>query len=185
METQKYAFIMNSEALTPDTYFGTLDTEGLAASFFGVHSIHMAKDTAKRLAEEGYGRIDLCGDFNVNAGEAVRIAVGGKARVSVMKYFPEEQEKLEGSSSLAKYGIIVMGAGFAGKPGRLVMPSDEFTATICGAGSAEEAMEAAEALVAEGIDFIELSSDFDAELARKIILRIAGKIAVGFAGNAE
>ena len=182
MAAFKYAFIMNSQALTPETYHGILRSESIEAAFYGVNSLDMVKDMAKRLAETGVEAIDLCGDFDEASAKEVQEAAGGQTVISCMKYLPAELKKLESLESMANYGIIIIDEGFLGRPGRLVLPSDEFTTFIAGAGSLGEAAEAAAALAAEGIDFIELCSGFDEEMAGVIIERLGGRVPVGFAG---
>ncbi len=182
MATSKYAFIMNSEALTPAVYNGMLLSAEAEACFYAVHSLEMAAETAAGLAAEGVSVIDLCGDYDEAAAGIVQEAVGEQTRVCHMKYLPEELKKLEALESMIHYGIIIMNKSFKNQPARLVMESDEFTTYVAATGSIEEAGAAAAAFVAEGVDFIELSSDFDEQAARTIIGKIEGKVPVGFAG---
>ena len=182
MSLVKYAFIMNSQTLTPDFYTGTTQSDSFLASFYAVNSFEMAKKTAAKLANEGYAFIDLCGDYDEAAANAIQKFAGEKTEVAYMKYFPEEMEKMQELESLFDYGIIIIHESFNPEVNHLLLKSDEFMTHIVAVSNLEQACQAAQKFKTEGIDFIELCSDFTAEMAKKIIESVDGQIPVGFAG---
>jgi hypothetical protein len=183
MTIMNYAFIMNSQALTPKTYHGKFQSSDRESAFYGVNTFEMAKDFAKELAIKGVERIDLCGDFDERAAKEIQKATGRDTHVAWMNYFPEEVKKVEALESLDHFGFIILDQGAKEGTTKLVMKSAEFTTHIVSADNLANAREAAQKLVEEGIDFIELSSDFDAAMARTIIEKIDGKVPIGFAGK--
>lgn len=178
-----YAFIMNSKSLTPEIYAGSIKSETFNACFYGVNSMKMAANTVQKLASEGFGHIDLCGDFDEAAAEEMQALAGEQTKISNMKYFPEELEKLESLDDMGKYGIIIIDNSFRPDIRNLVMKSDEFDTHIAAVKDLDHACHAAQILVSEGINFIELSSGFNADMTKIIIEKIGGKVPVGFAGK--
>ena len=179
----KYAFIMNSGTLNPETYSTTYENEGSTYYFTAVHGMKMTREVAKKLADEGYDMIDLCGDYNEEKTEEVRKVTEGKIKVNFAKYSDEDTKKFDMLESTSKYGIIVQ--NFAKGEGlfRLELESEEFNTYIAIAGSEEIAAKAAFIMVEEGINFIELCGYFDEAKAAVIGKAINHEVPIGYCGN--
>lgn len=178
----KYAFIMNSRTLNPENYSVVYENEGNLYYFTAVHGMKMARELAKKLADEGYGLINLCGNFNEEKTEEIRKASEGKPRVCYAKYTEEEQAKFNALTDSSKYGIIVLGFDPVKDLVRLVLESDEYNTYIAIVAKEEMAMQEAKNMVSEGIHFIELCSYYDLERAEKVIEAIDHKIPIGYCG---
>lgn len=183
MSTTNYAFIMNSENLYPAICSGELFTGEFHAKIVAVHSMEMAKEEANRFSQEGYAAIDLCGDFDEAAAAEISQVAGESVVVSFMTYLPAELEKLSALSSMNHYGILLLHPSFIGQKDRFVLKSLEFDTYVIGAGSLDEAKILIRELVEDGIDFIELASQFTKDMANELIAELGGKVPVGFAGK--
>ncbi|HML36418.1 MAG TPA: DUF6506 family protein [Bacillota bacterium] len=179
----RYAFIMNSGHFTPEDYSVRYEDEGSQYYFAAVHSMDMTRDLARTLAAEGYGIIDLCGDFDEAKAEETAAASGGKIEVNYAKYTKEELEKFEALASIARYGIIVMGFDFSKTAVRLELTGDEFNTYISIVDSEETAANEAKKMAADGINFIELCGYFDLEKADRIMKAVDYKVPVGYCGK--
>lgn len=178
-----YAFIVNSEGLTPEDYSWNYENDEMKFKFFATSGMDMTKKYAKKLADEGFEYIDLCGDFDADMAKEVEMATDGKIEVNYAKYFDEEIKKLEKLPSLGEYGIIINAPGLPeGSTKTQKLVGAEFNTTIVFVGDDEMAKAAAESLVDEGIAFIELCSYFDELKAIEIINAIKGRVPVGYAG---
>lgn len=179
----KYAFIMNSKSLTPENYSSSYENEGNTYYFTAVHGMKMTREVAKRLADEGYEMIDLCGDYNEEKTEDIRKTTEGKIKVNFAKYSDVDTKKFDALESTSKFGIIVQ--NFTQSEGlfRLELESEEFNTYIAIAGSEQIAAKAAIVMVEEGINFIELCGYFDAAKAAAIAKAINHEVPIGYCGN--
>ena len=179
----KYAFIMNSASLNPESYSVTYYNEGNQYYFTAVHGMKMTRELAKKLADDGYELMDLCGDFNEEKTEAVKEAAEGKIRVNYAKYSEEDTAKFDALESTSKYGVIVLGFDLTEDLVRLELTSEEYNTYISIAAQEETAALEAKKMVAEGINFIELCGYFDSEKAEKIAEAIGHQVPIGYCGN--
>lgn len=179
----KYAFIMNSGHFTPEDYSVLYEDGGSQYYFAAVHSMDMTLELARRLAAEGYGMIDLCGDFDEEKAEEVAIASGGTIKVNYAKYTKEELERFEALASIARYGIIVKGFDFSKTAVRLELTGDEFNTYIAIVDREETAASEAKKMAADGIDFIELCGYFNLERADQVMKAVEYKVPVGYCGK--
>lgn len=179
----KYAFIMNSATLNPDSYAVLYENEGNQYYFAAAHGMKMTRELVKKLADDGYELINLCGDYNEEKTEEIKKASGGKTRVCYAKYTEEQQAKFNALTDSNKYGIIVLGFDPVKDLVRLELESDEYNTYIAIIGREEMAMEVAKKMVSEGIHFIELCSYYDLEKAEKVIEAIDHKIPIGYCGD--
>lgn len=175
-----YAFIVNSENLSPKEYSGEYNNKEFSFYIAATSNLQMAKDLAKNLAKECFDLIDLCGDFD--ASDANKIASVSGIEVCYAKYMPEEIGKLKTTSDLSEYGVIVMGDDIQDEVVKIDLESDEFNTRVRIVGSDEDAKKAAVELVDGGISFIELCSYFDVKKTNDIIKAIDGKVPVGYCG---
>lgn len=178
-----FAFIVNSEGLTPEDYYWNYENEEFKFKFFATSNMEMTKKYAKKLADDGYENIDLCGDFNDDMAKEVAGATDGRINVMYAKYFDNELEKLERLPELGEYGIIINAGGIPeGTTITEKIIGSEFNTTIVLVPDDKMAEAAAQSLVDEGIDFIELCSYFDSQKAEDIINAIKGRVPVGYCG---
>ena len=76
--------------------------------------------------------------------------------------------------ALTKFGFIVTGGSFVQYQG-----TDQFSMKVVGVGNASEGPEVAKAMVAEGIQLIELCGGFSPVWAGKVIEAVEYKVPVG------
>ncbi len=178
-----YAFIVNSEGQSPEDYSWNYNNKEMKFKFFATSGMEMTKKYAKKIADEGFEYIDLCGDFDANMAKEVVKATGGRIEVEYAKYFDSEMKKLGNLPKMDEYGIIIMAEGLTqGTTKKEKVVGAEFNTTIVMVDSDEMAAAAAQGLVDGGIDFIELCSYFNEIKAGEIIDAIDGKVPVGYCG---
>jgi len=178
----KYAFIMNSGTLNPESYSVVYEDAGNQYFFTGVHGMKMTRELAKKLADDSYELIDLCGDFNEEKTEEIRKASEGKIKVNYAKYTEEELTKLNALPSTGKFGIIVLGFDLSKDVVNLELTSDEYNTYIAIVAKEELAAHEAQRMVAEGINFIELCGYFHSERAAVVAEAIGHKVPLGYCG---
>lgn len=84
--------------------------------------------------------------------------------------------------ALTKFGFIVTGAALDPSHHRVVMKSPAFEMIAVGVTRAEEGIAVAQALVAQGVQLLELCGGFGPVWTAKIIAAIDGAIPVGSVG---
>jgi len=178
----KYAFIMNSATQNPDSYSVLYEDAGNQYYFAAVHGMKMSRELAKKLADDGYELIDLCGDYNEEKTEDIRTSSEGKIKVNYAKYTEEEIARFNALKDISKYGIIVLGFDLSKDLVRLKLESEEFNTDIAIVAKEETAVLEAKKMVADGICFIELCGYFDEEKAVVVAEAIGHKVPLGFCG---
>lgn len=178
----KYAFIMNSGTLNPETYSTLYEDRKNQYYFAAVHGMAMTRELAKKLAGEGYDFIDLCGDYDGEKAEDIKKAADGNVQVCYAKYSEEELAKFNALPANDRYGIIVLGFDMTGDPVWLTLESDEYNTWIALVADEETAALEAKKMVEHGIHFIELCGYFTAPKAEKIMEAIDRKVPVGYCG---
>lgn len=178
----KYAFIMNSRTLNPESYSVRYEDGENQYYFTAVHGMKMTREVARKLSDEGYGLIDLCGNYNEEKADEIRKVSEGKVIVNYAKYTEEELAKLEALDSMGKFGIIVLGFDLSKDVVKLELTSDEFNTYITIVAKEEISSFEAQRMVAEGIDFIELCGYFNAEKAAVVAEAIGHKVPLGYCG---
>lgn len=179
----KYAFIMNSGTLSPETYSVLYEDEGNHYFFTAVHGMDMAQALAKQLADDGFEMIDLCGDYDAEKAEDIIKASDGKIKVNYAKYSEEELAKFNALPVNDRYGIIVLGFGLSKDSVRLELQSNEYNTYISIVAKEEMAALEAKRMAEDGIHFIELCSYFDAEKAGIVMNAIELRVPLGYCGN--
>ncbi|MDO8380597.1 DUF6506 family protein [Phenylobacterium sp.] len=84
--------------------------------------------------------------------------------------------------ALSKFGFIVTGAGFAPVGERAVLATDRFKMIAVGVPSPGDAVAVAVALVAEGVQLLELCGGFGPVWTAEVIKAIGGQVPVGAVG---
>lgn len=177
----KYAFIENVPGSSPETYSFTYENEASYSLVTGTSSFEMTEELTRKLDEEGYDLIDLCGDFDDEAMEALLKVVKGGMRITHADYLPEELEKIEALDSLKEYGIVAVMAGVE-ETQTFELKGEECNTYVRFTKDLEAAKAAAKELVEKGVYFIELCSYFDKEKTQEVIDAIGGKVPVGSCG---
>jgi RecA/RadA recombinase len=179
----KYAFIMNSGTLDPETYSKLYEDRSNRYYFAATHGMEMTRELAKQLADDNYDFIDLCGDFDEEKAADIKKAADGKVQVNFAKYSKEQLEKFNALPSLERYGIIVLGFDMKGDTARLTLESSEYNTYVSIVPDEEAAAREAGKMAEEGICFIELCGYFTAPKAEKILEAIDYKVPIGYCGN--
>lgn len=84
--------------------------------------------------------------------------------------------------ALSKFGFIVTGSGLDPKKNRMSMRSDSFEMIAVGVSTASQGIDVAKAMVAEGVQLIELCGGFGPVWTGKVIDAIDGAIPIGSVG---
>lgn len=176
----KFAFFVNSETLTPENYKKELHGEGFEGLVCGVNSLELACETAKKLAEEGFEEIDLCGDFDAEKAKTIQGFAGDKIEVWHETFTKPEEEKFEKLTQLNPWGIIIHVGSKWEKDSYTVLKSAECDTYIACVDGMDETFEAAKRMVADGVTFIEICSYYNEEMCNQIVESIGGAIPIGF-----
>lgn len=179
----KYAFILNSENLTPETYSLVYKNEEFYCKIVAVNSMEMCFDLANKLADDGVELIDLCGDFDAEKAQAIKDATGGRLDVCHAKYTEKELARVEALPALDEYGIIVNAPGVLDKPVKMELKSDECNTYVAFVANEEMANDVANEMAEGDAVFIELCSYFTKEKTEKLAKAIDYKIPVGYCGE--
>ena len=178
----KFAFIANIAGITPETYSAAFETEEAYNLIAGVDGMDAAKEYVKKLADEGYDLINLCGDFDEEITEELRGIAGETVEIQHADYSAEELAKLEKLESFKNYGIIIIDSSIDEAHEELLQ-SEACDAKVVFVNSIDMAKEAGKKLVDEGADFIELCSWFDKEKMEELVEATENKVPVGTCGQ--
>ncbi|MEG1930748.1 MAG: DUF6506 family protein, partial [Anaerovorax sp.] len=121
----KYAFFLDSETLTPENYGKELKGDGFEGVVYGINSLELACETAKKLADQGFDEIDLCGAFDGEKAKIIKEFAGGKMEVWYETYTAPEEEKFNKLSKLNPWGIIIHVGAKWGKDAYTLLKSEE------------------------------------------------------------
>jgi 2-keto-3-deoxy-6-phosphogluconate aldolase len=81
--------------------------------------------------------------------------------------------------ALRRFGFIVKGAGYEPATHTVKLASPQITTTMVGVSRPEDAPAVAQAMVADGVQLIELCGGFGPRWTARVIEAIAGKVPVG------
>lgn len=177
----KFAFLMNMPGETPKTCYGEYNNKESHSRIVGIER-DAADEYMKKLVEEGFAIVDLCGDFTDEDLERLTKASSGKIRISRAKFLPAELEKMDKLESLFEYGLIVYMSGVE-KTEWVEILNRQGNTYVAFVKDMDSAMAAAGELVKKGVAFMELCSWFDGEKTKKVIDAIAGAAPVGTCGE--
>lgn len=180
----KFAFFCNSTTLTPENYCKELSGTDFKGRVYGVNSLEVACSAAKRLADEGFDEIDLCGDFDEAMALEIKKSAGSNVEIWYERYFDSEREKLEALSTLNPWGIIIEVGESWEKDRYSILKSEECDTYIACVNGMEDAIRAAEQMVRDGVTFIELCSYYDEEKTKQLIEGIGGAVPIGYPAQA-
>ena len=179
---ERYALLINVPGESPATYSAVYETETTHDRYLGTGDMEMAAAVMEELAAEGFGMVNLCGDFD---DETVKkfIELGkNKVRVRAARYFPSEMAKLGELTSMSEYGFISQLPNLS-RIERLELTSATCNTHVFLVPDLAAACEAAAELVKNGADLIELCSWFNDEKTRTVIDAIRGAVPVGSCGS--
>lgn len=181
MKKEKYAFIMMSATMTPEEYTVVHENEYDYSLLAAVKSSKMAGEFAKKIADEGIVKIDLCGAFNDKTAQKVKDYAGEAVDIRYARYKGDDGKRVDELESLDEYGIILMDSSLK-ETEWIYKKNEEFNTSIAFVNSLDSACSAAKRMVEEGIVFIEMCRWFDEEKATTLIETIANAVPVGFCG---
>ena len=177
----KYAFIEEAEGASPENYSFTYENSESCSFVAGVNDMDMAEELVKKLDQEGYELIDLCGAFDDERAQRRRKAVKGDMEILHVNYFPEEQKKLDALDSFKEFGVVIVMDGVEDTQ-KFELRNEECNTYVRFTKDLEAAKAAAKELTDQGVYFIEICSYFDEEKTRAIIDAVGGKVPVGSCG---
>lgn len=180
----KFAFIANVAGVTPETYSTVYETAGNYALVAGVDGMDAAKDYVKKLADEGFDLINLCGDFNDEITAEIQEIAGENIRIRHADYTVDEAVKLDFLDSFRYYGIIIM-LDDVEKIHEEVLRSEECDAHIMFVKDMRQARNAARKLLEKRMNFIELCSWFDRLRLDSIVEATDNRLPVGTCGELD
>lgn len=175
----KYCFMMIGEGLSPENCTGSFASDTFEVNVYGVETDDAACEVAKKEVDNGVELIELCGDFDQEKAQKISAAIDNRADVRFVNYDNEELIKLKTMTSDENYAFIIMVDGF--NPGMHQIALLDGTTKIIGVSNLEQACEQAKQLAGCDIDFIELCSAFDCDMAAEVIAAVNGKVPVGYA----
>ncbi len=103
-------------------------------------------------------------------------------KIGVVPFEPRISRKADSRMALTKFGFIVTGAQLDPQKNRVVMESPAFTMIAVGVERAEQGVDVAKKLVAEGVQLIELCGGFGPTWTAKVIAAVESKVPVGSVG---
>ncbi len=176
----KYAFLINSKTLTPETYSREFVGKNFHGYICAVNSFKKACEIAGKLADEGFQEIDLCGDYGLEKAKVIKDSLGSRVKIFYEIYEDGEEDKFEALSSLNPWGVIINVGETWERDRYFLLQSSEFDTHVACVKDLEEALQAARQMQKNGVAFIELCGYFDKEKRDQIISAIEGKMPVGY-----
>lgn len=93
MEMKKWAMVIMNPGYDPDKDTARLDLEQIETHILTVRNPGEAVALAKRLGEEGFGSIEVCGAFGEELAKKMYEATGNKVPVGYVATPPDQFEK--------------------------------------------------------------------------------------------
>lgn len=90
---KKYAMMLMNEAFTLESF--QINVPGIEHHVFTVRSSQQAIDLVVRLAEEGFGAIEVCGAFGEDLAKSMHEATNRKVFIGYIKYPSQQEEALQ------------------------------------------------------------------------------------------
>lgn len=177
----KFAFLVHMPGESPETYGAEYENGACRIRVAGVEK-SAAAGYARKLAEEGFSVIDLCGDFTEEEARDMGGSLPEGTSVRPARYGKEQEAKLDALPDMKEYGILIHGEGLS-EPVDLSIEHPECNTRIAVVSGLEAAEAAAGRMAAGGIRFIELCSWFDREKTASVIRAAGGAVPVGSCGE--
>lgn len=177
----KFAFIINVPGQSPETFCGTYENAESYNMIIGTGDMDQAREWVGKLAGEGYGIFNLCGDFDDEITRELQDIAGPDAKVKNARYLPEELAKVEALAEFSRFGIVVQMKGVE-ELTEVEVKCDDFYTKAIFVKDQQQAVEASKKLADEGAHDIELCSWFDRAKTEEIIEAIGARVPVGTCG---
>lgn len=177
----QFALIINVPGASMGSCSKVYENNESYNEFIGSGSMDMAALIVKSLADRGIEEIDLCGAFDNQETKKLIDIAQGRIEIFNAKYFPLELQKVKEMTSFKKYGFISITKGIEAMHS-IELPGEKRSNHIVLVKDLDMACQAANKLLEDGVDLIELCSWFDNEKTQKIISSIDGKLPVGSCG---
>lgn len=178
----KFAFLINTPGQTPDTYSKVYENAESYNLVAGTPDMDAAKDFVKKLADDGYTLLNLCGDFDDEITAQMQELAGPDVKIRHADYLPEQLAKVEALPEFSRYGIVIVMRGVE-TPEDVIIDSPELYTHAIFVKDQEQANAAAKKLADEGMHDIELCSWFDKERTESVIEAVGGSCPVGTCGE--
>lgn len=178
----KFAFIANVEGVTPETYSTVYETEDSYNLVAGVDGMDAAREYIRKLAEDGFELINLCGDFGDEITAEMQEIAGPDVEIRNARYTIDELIKLNHLNSFRDYGIIII-VEDTEKPHEVVLRSDSCDTRIIFVKDMRQAKRAGKRLIEKRVNFIELCSWFDILRLDPIVAATENRVPVGTCGE--
>jgi len=94
MSKPKWAHIVMNEGYDPERHRARFDTEIREGHMLTVRNPAEAVELAKKLADEGFGAIEVCGAFGPELAKEMYEATGRRVPVSYVVAAPDELEQV-------------------------------------------------------------------------------------------
>lgn len=177
----QFALIINVPGASLGTCSKVYENKESHNEFIGSGSMDMAALIVKSLADQGIEEIDLCGAFDDQETKRLIDIAQSKIEIFNAKYSPEENCKVKEMTSFKKYGFISITKGIQAMHS-IELPGEKRSNHIVLVKDLDMACQAANMLLGDGVDLIELCSWFDNDKTQKVISSIDGKLPVGSCG---
>ena len=177
----KFAMIIHVPNESEDTYSKVYSNHGAHELYAGVSDNEMAIELLKRLFDEGYNHINLCGYFDEDTLNIMRKMAGPDVKIQGAKYLPSEEKKLNLITSFNECGFISYVEEVT-EPEYLALLSENGNTYVSFVNSLEMACEEVKRFEEKGIYLVDLCGWFDLYKTQEIIACAGSSIPVGSCG---
>ena len=180
----KFAFVANIAGVSPETYSTVYETAGNYNLVAGVDGMSAAKEYIRKLAEDGFELINLCGDFNDEVTEEIRDMVGERVEVRNVQYTVDDLIKLDFLESFKNYGVMIHDENVE-KFHEVVLRSDACDMRVIFVPDMRQAKRAAARMLEKRVGFMDLCSWFDTLRLEVLIDATDNSIPIGTCGEMD
>lgn len=177
----KFAFLVNVPGQSPETYSKVYENSESYNVVAGTGDMDMAKEYVKKLTDDGFTLINLCGDFDDEITSQMKEIAGPDVKICHADYLPAELEKISALEVFDQYGVVIVMRGVE-TPQEVEIDLGGMHTYAIFVKDQEQANAAAVKLADMGMHGIELCSWFDKERTESVIEAVGGKCPVGTCG---
>ena len=189
MKKQESAYMVIGSKYDPEKDCATMESEKSILHLYTVNTIDQAIEKAKKMVEEGFHSLTLCGGFREQGAQKIVDATDGKLAVSYIVHLPCQDELFrslfqnkELSSEKPRAGYMVITSKFDPEKDHAYIDHPEKGEThLFAVKSKEQSIEVAKQMLQNGFYSLELCGGFREQGAQAIIDATDGKLAVGYA----
>lgn len=184
----KFAFIMNVKGTSPETYSTVYETAGRYNLIAGVDGTEAAEAYIKKLAEEGFDKINLSGDFDEEfahrMAEQIAAGISENTEIKCTRYILDELMKLQFIDSFRDYGLIIIDEN-VNKYHDVVLRSPVRDTRISFVQNLKHARHAVIRQIEKRVNVIDLCDWFDMLRLDNILKTAGNRAAVGTCGEID